>query len=293
MGRSILQNSEREYLKSKGCIPNVTEIGDGEKLEEKVAECNVDESKAKYRIHNEVGQNLPEIIRQFRADISAVNMFYLNVKKDGWYEYENIILPRAKDELESLRDHLDTLIEHAERDMMDERREQFREPVASLRDGLEYLNAFYKGDRDVLEHLERVDGELREPQELVEEKEEFKKRKQALLAVLSDEGLLEIFEWVSKNEKTKVPDRTKSTSDETWKQAIGKYLMSSEHGHGLVEESVWFYELTERGQVVMKCWEELKHTSVVETKLDTLGDSRREVAWRLLNRYFDAENRWE
>jgi len=296
MARSVLQKSEREYLSSwRSYPPRLHGATEKEKLGygEKVRECDVDEAKAKYRLHNEVGQNLPQLIRQVRKDLLGINLFYMNIKKDGWYEYENIILPHAKDELERLRDYIDTLIGYAERDMMVERREEIRKPVSSLSDGLEYLNALHKGDREVLENLEMVDGELREPKELVEEKEEFKKRKQVLIALLSDEGLLEIVEWVSENEKTKVPERTKSNSKETWKQAIGKYLKSGTHGHGLVEKSGWGYELTERGRIVLECWDELKQTSIVETKLDTLGDTRKEVAWRLLNRYFDAEDRWD
>ncbi|MCX2819896.1 hypothetical protein EGH25_11095 [Haladaptatus sp. F3-133] len=292
MTRSPLQNSEREYLKSKKCFPDVVKINGEERLEGKITECSVDEAKAKYRIHNEVGQNLPEIIRQFRTDLMAINMFYMDVKQDGWYEYESITLPRAKDEMERLRDHLDILIEYAERDMMAKRREEVRKSILLLYDGLEYLNRLHDGDEEY-RGFERVEGELQKSKRLEDEQEEYTERKQAVIKLLSDEGLLEIFEWVSENEKANVPDRTKSNSKETWTQSIGKYLKSGEYGHGLVAESGWGYELTERGRAVRDCWEELKQASIVEEKLETLGDTRREVAWRLLNRYFDAEDRWD
>lgn len=267
----------------------VRDDGEAPVAGEKHRECSVDEGKAKYRIHNEVGRNLPEIIREFRMDLLAVNMFYKNIKKDGWYEYESVILPQAKDEMKQLRNHLNKLIEYADREMMDERREEVRKPVSSLSDGLEYLNRYHEGDVELLKQVERVDGEIQEPKQLAEEEDEYDRRKQALITVLSDDGLFEIFEWVCDNEKSKVPDRTKSNSKESWKQAIGKYLKS---GHELVEEVGWGYELTDRGRAVKTCWKDLRDASVVETKLDTLGDSRREVAWRLLNRYFDAEDKW-
>lgn len=286
---SFLNKSEKEYLEAYNCYLGRRLRKAGEEAPrkgEKAQEPNCDERKAKHRIDKEVGRNIGDILHQFQRDLMAVEAFYLHIKPDGWYEFSDVTLQHtAINELESLRDHLDTLIEQAESDFEAQRREAIGQLLSLLSEDLDHHQKYYSGDPSILDKIERENGDIVNPPQLVDDVSEHQQRKEALTDLLTDGGLLEIFEWVAEHERQKVPDQTKRDTKETWKQCIGRYLRAK---NSLVEEAGWGYELTNRGNVILECWTQIKQCDPVEERADSV-EEKRQVAARLTNRYFGWE----
>jgi len=249
----------------------------------------VDVSKARWRIDNEVGKNLYKIIRHLNRDLRAVESFY-RFGGGEWGKYTDIYLPLARDDLEDLRDTIDEMIEYADRELKDETKEHLREHLRVLATDLDLIQRHINGDIEDTE-LEWDGYEIVGPPEFVEQEDELKERQRAVVMLLSRDGMMDIFRWVAENERdrntdSKLDGRKRGNTQETWKTAIGRYLISE---YSLVEKSGWGYELTERGEIVHDCLTELSKSEMVEEKRKS-GETWVEAAHRLLSLKFGVED---
>lgn len=286
-GRSILQDSEREFLEAYACHPNVRqEYDEGEKPEvgEKIRDPDCDERKAKYRIENEVVEPLKRIIRTFRQDLIALWNYYMNVKDGGSRELIRYWSSFAATELKQLRDLMESWAKQVDETESAEVRDDLDQAARTLAQDLDQLQ--WRWDRPSGAHGFSLSGEI----EAAAERGIFLSRKNALMEVLEKEGLFEIFKWIKEHEgEHNIPDRTRKGTKETWKQCIGRYLESR---HGLVEkrESRWGYWLTDRGQIVWECWEELKQSQAVDEE-NRDQRTNRQTAANYVGVYFDWDQR--
>jgi len=256
--------------------------------------------QAKNRIKNEVRPHMKDIITQFRRDLTSINLLYLNMREDGWHRYESRLLPDMKRELKRLRDLLDAMIDRIEESEVEGKSSELREAVMTLTDDLEYVQRFQSRDTELFEEIEARERKLwvglpsprniKEPTELAEEIKEFREREEALRALMSDTALLEIFDWIAQNEggkntDSKIENRTKANTKESWKQCIGRYLISQ---HEVVEEGGWGYILTDRGKKVRECRRELNQLSFVEEN-SGMDLGKDEVAWLFLSKLYDMD----
>jgi len=284
--RGVLQESEREYLNWRGWRVGRNLHGYTEKTEREPPE--IDVNKARWRIDNEVGGNLHEIIRHLNRDLRAIETFY-RFGGGEWGEYADVYLPTARDELEALRDTVDEMIEYADRELEDETKERLREHLHILATDLDLVQKHVDGELGDAE-LEWDGFEIVGPPEFVEQEDELKERQKAVVMLLSRDGMMDIFRWVAENERdrntdSKLEGKTRGNTQGTWKQAIGRYL---KRDYSLVEESGWGYELTERGRVVYDCLMELKKSEVVEEERKS-GETWVEGTHRLLSLKFGVE----
>ena len=109
--------------------------------------------------------------------------------------------------------------------------------------------------------------------------------KDALLAILQDEGLYEMFKFVSENEglpKKEYRERTKGAG-RTWAWWISRELAGQ---HGVVEKGEWSkpsYVLTERGERLKEVVDRLEKIPEVKDSQER-GETVAEAARELLKR---------
>jgi len=303
----ILTDREREYLKDRRVWPN-------RRMRSAGWERAPPDRDVKHRIHHKAGRQLRDIVRKFRLDLHAIDEYYKSERPGDWYGYSSVTLPHTKDELEELRGLIDKLIQRAESETRQEEKTEIREALEELAVGLPHVQAVASNEFEAMDEadIQWEDNDIVGPPEFLEEDEEFRARQKALMAVLSDEGLFEIFTWVCEhggdvNAESNIKEREKSNSAETWKQALGRYLISK---HGLVAKQRWEYELTERGECVQRAMKGLldsdaateRANSGTETEGDVSGlealeaaleNSReideRQAAANLLSHHFSAD----
>lgn len=269
----ILTDGERDYLKDRRVWPN-------RRLRGADWERSPPNRDVKHRIHHKGGRNLRRIVRDFRLDLHALEEYYKSERPEDWDEYSTITLPQAQEELEELRDLLDQLIQRADSDPQEYEKAEIRDALGELTTGLPHVQRAISNDFEAAKEagVQWEGNEIVGPPEYLEEDEVFKERQKALMAVLSDEGLYEIFSWICDHRRdvhaeSLIDGRTKSNSDETWKQAIGRYLVSK---HELVAKRRWEYDLTDRGECVNRAIKSLVESEAVAERVSSGQDEKEE-----------------
>jgi hypothetical protein len=219
------------------------------------------------RIKNEVCKNLDDIIRQFRRDLLAVSDYRRQSEIRDQIKWETT-LEFSKTELEDLRRLIDGLIQQAESHPVSSEREE----IKSVFDSFFNLNEIQNLDEEELE-------------------KEFKARKdlnENLAKVLSKEGLPEILSHIDERGKDSLPSKRIDGEGEWWAQVASRVLV--ENDLASKDEDVAGdaqYEITEKGRVVLECWEELQQTDTIQIKSDLQPESSmREIVLETLAAHF-------
>lgn len=190
---------------------------------------------------------------RFYQDLWRTRNYYCILKDqpEGKREWTNEVLPELEMEIEQLQTHLTTL----------------RELATSSRDSeikRELSDAIGPFLRDV-----NAAGQLaREPE----------RRYQLLHALLKEPEEREMLEWITENPQQKLPDRKKGGN--TWSWWVSKRLAGE---CGLVTESVWGWELTERDEAVHQALQAVLDVPAVQQRQRSEGIDAETAALRVLS----------
>lgn len=232
-------------------------------------------AQTKSRIKNEVVKNLDQAIDDFARDLMAVSNFQRRESTvQEQFVWEGATLEFAKPELERLKRTIDRLLEQAE-----------SLPVSSERKELqEVLNRLYEGTD--LEHPSKSDKNL-SPEELEELYHRQREMNKHLKTVLSKEELPEILSYIGEHGKCELSGRTIGENGEPWPQVASRELVPEL----ATKDDTWGdhkeYELTEKGEAVLECWEELQQTKTIQIQSDLRPEQTpREVVLKTLAEHF-------
>ncbi|WP_075937618.1 hypothetical protein [Halosegnis longus] len=267
---SLLQPNERAYLAENSLYPGNW-----------VGEAESGGRKAKSRIKNEIltmpGFDTP--IRGFYIDLLALSNFMIRADREDRLQWENHTLPAAKQDMELLRDHLNTLIDMAESDETAVKKDELKEAVQSLyeyHDLLDSLTMFSETDNP-------------EPTDVPDDGwgeafEERKERQEALMSLLSKPDRLQILEYVAEKDRCELPDRKVDGKGEPWARVASRELTDLgvviKHD---VSNRRKEYSITGRGKAVYEAWENLQETETVSQADDVYTEQdTREVVRQLL-----------
>ena len=181
-------------------------------------------------------QGLGEILEVIRHDLYQIERFWDDamVDEDGRFEFENIVLPANQDRIEKLHQLLEVWLERAESEQLQADQQVLNEKLEPLRNDLE-----------------------------PDDNEEYQARLDALAALIRENELRAILEWIAANPGKKV--RQEAYRDTDWRWLASRKLRTM---HGVVEnDGPWdhCYRLTERGEAVVATLQRL-----------TEGDERRD-----------------
>lgn len=291
-GFGFLQPNERAYLASQDHYHP--------RLGEEVNKKEVHEDQAKHRIQTEVAtiSAFQEGIEQFRKDLTALQAFQ-DDDEGRWREWESDVLPVAKHELELLRDILDLMISFAEREDIKDEQAELERALRPLRSDLELANLYDRyppGERDVdalSELLSKMewddDRNPVAPEELVSQLGEKDKREDALVALLRKDGLAEILEHIHKNGRCELPPKKNWGGTGQWWTGLASQFLANEYGlvnRYEISSTRKEFEITDRGEVVLRTWHLLKETDAVVAERAVKPDaSDRALIRDLLDRH--------
>lgn len=234
----FLHPGERAYLIEKGFYPapnypKETESGG---------------RRAKSRIQNEITPSVQQLILQFNYDLVAVHLLQRS-DEEIWRKWETRILPAIKDDLESLRNDLDQMIDIAERDDFAIERNEIKGALAHLHDGEHHPS-------------------LKSPQELTREEleaklETLKIREEGLGTLLQGEERSEILGYIYENEPCSLDGKRIGESGEYWTTVASRELRPTLVEKENVSNTKSIYRITEHGEAVLNCWQALTEISVL------------------------------
>jgi hypothetical protein len=235
-----------------------------------------EKSDLKYRIKENKARHetLEREIRHLRHDLERARNFWVGIKHDSeqWERLYNSIEP----ELEWLELLPDSLAPEPDADSLEAELAEILVPdVANLAEVVqEGMSEISFGPIDVDETKENF--------------EQYDVRKDALLALLDDAGLVEILEYIRQNPGSEtgdpLPDRTKTGSDSSWRWWAAKYL---DNKHKVVEDVSTFssrssYILTEHGKRVCEAIDWLKNRLEVKQRAEEESKPKLDAAHGLL-----------
>lgn len=230
--------------------------------------------QTKTRIKNEVVANLDEVISDFRRDLLAVSNFQRAATLHEQFVFENTTLNFSKSELEALKKQIDGLIEQAEDHPFSAEREE-------LQDALESLHGMTN-----LENLAESDDPPT-PEELEEEYHRRKEMNRHLNTVLSKEGLPKILSEIGNSGKCELSGRRINGEGEWWAQVASRELVPELATKDEDTVGPDQYELTDKGEAVLECWEELQQTKTIQIKSDLRPEqSMRGLVLETLSEHF-------
>lgn len=219
-------------------------------------------------------------IRGFYIDLLALSNFMIHADRKERLQWENHTLPAAKNDLELLRDHLNTLIKMAESDDIAVKRNELKEAVQSLyqyNDLLDSLTMFSESNNP--ESLDIPDDGWDEAFE------ERRERQEALMTILSKPDRPQILEYIAEKGQCTLPDRKINGEGEPWSRVASRELVSNLE---LVEKEEIStrrreYRITDRGKAVYETWKALQDTeAVIEAENVYTETDTREVIRQLL-----------
>ena len=240
-----------------------------------------DVSDTKYRLHNKTAtpDTISEILQAHRMDLERLKNYYCQVRPQPggrWY-WRDRVLPRIQQEVESLQLLLDSWQEVADSTGDETSREVLSDAMGPLHRGLDELN-------ERLDAIDEGTADLENESEgVVKDKKELSARRAALFALLEREELVELFEYVSDNPGSKLPDKKIGGNPWTWWAS-----RTLETEHGLVKEQGWGYQLSDRGDLVHEVLSNFEEAPLVlmvgEGKMSTA-----EAALTLLDHHFPVD----
>jgi len=270
----FLSERERKYIDSE-TVPPRTRYG--------VEPCTGDpgfsddeKNDLKYRIkENKLRhETLEREIRHLRHDLERARNFWVGIKYESeqWERLYNSI----ESELEWLERLLDSLAPEPDEDSLAAELAEILVPDAAdlaevAQDGMSEPSF---GPIDVDEAEENFG--------------QYDVRKDALLALLNDTGLVEILEHIRQNPGSEtgdpLPDRTKTGADSSWRWWAAKYL---DNEHEVVKDVSAFssrssYVLTEHGVRVCEAIDWLKNREEVKQRAKKEDKPKLEAAHELL-----------
>lgn len=269
---SLLQPNERAYLAENGLYPGNWN-----------GEAESGGRQARSRIKNEImtmpGFDTP--IRGFYTDLLALSNFMIRADREDRLQWENTTLPAAKQDMELLRDHLNTLIDMAESDEVASQKNGLKEaiqPLYQYHDLLDSLTMFMESDNP-------------EPTDIPDDGwdeafEERNERQAALMSLLSKSDRPQILEYVAERDRCELPDRRIDGKGEPWAQVasrelVGELELLEKHEERNPRRKE--YSITDRGKAVCEAWENLQETETVSQADDVYTEQdTREVVRQLL-----------
>lgn len=207
--------------------------------------------------------NSKYLIRQiqgFRNDLERIRNFWVGVEGDAG-KWERAIVNNIDNEIERLELVLNSLGKDAEETSL----------IEQLESKLEKQDVWF-GDVDLGSH------------------KEYEERYEALMALLQDDGLLEIYRHIEENPGRPTddwqPDKNKTGSDSSWRWWTAKYLDGE---YGLVENVSEFssrrsYVLSERGETISEVIDWLESVDEVESRAENKEISKAEAANELIQK---------
>ncbi|MEF8862725.1 MAG: hypothetical protein V5A40_13385 [Haloarculaceae archaeon] len=224
-----------------------------------------DEYDLKYRIRENKAtpENIRQQIRELRQDIERTRNFWVEIEDDS-VTWRVLTLQSIVDELESFQSLADEWLAVADAGLVNEHvGSELHEPTKPLFQGIEDL-------------------------ETEDEYQEFQIRERALMAVLDNEGLLDIFRYVAENPGggtgEPLPNRKKQDSDNGWRWWAKRYLMTE---YGLIEDASVFsnrpsYMMTNRGEVLYETVKRLFKSEIVKQQAERDNLSKARAAARAI-----------
>ena len=217
----------------------------------------IDERKVKSRLRNGVAgrQGLRELLHEIKEDLMRVHRFHSVVldQPGGEWAFEDHTLPRVEDDI----DNLLCLLQHWKGKAQDDRGEGIREQLS------EHLSVFHE---DLTEKQRIYDGETNiDESKKADELDELEARRTALVALLKDEQLREMLQFVADHENEKRDEyKKRQNGKNNWAWWISHQLAGE---HGIITRGVWSnhcYELTDRGERVHRVLNGLENVPAVE-----------------------------
>lgn len=167
-------------------------------------------------------QGLGEILEVVRHDLYQIERFWdeAMIDEDGRFEFKNIVLPANQDRIEKLHLLLEDWLERAESEQLQVDQQVLNEKLEPLREDLK-----------------------------PDDSEEYCTRLDALAALIRENELRAVLEWIDTNPGKKV--RQEAYRDADWRWLASRKLRTM---HGVVEnDGPWdhCYQLTDRGEAVV------------------------------------------
>lgn len=230
---------------------------------------------------------LRETLERVRKDLERIEMYHRRVRDQpgGSWEWSDKILPRVQSEVEKMSRLMQSWEHEAGRESRTRVREVLSDALTPIHNGLDELERALAGGFSPEERQLARAGEETAPEGLADDYRELKSRRAALLKLLKDAELRVIFQFIGVFEGEPLPERKKGGNN--WKWWASRYLKGE---YGLIEESAWGYELTERGELVDQVLWNLERKPLLEM----LGQGRMstaEAALQLLPHHVGAV-RW-
>jgi len=242
-----------------------------------------DISDTKYRLRHETAtsDSIIGILRASRMDLERLKKFYCQVlpQPGGRWYWRDRVLPHIQQEVESLQLLLESWQEVADSTGDETAREVLSDAMGPLHRGLDELN-------ERLDAIDEGTADLeKESEGIVDNKQELSARREALFALLRNEDLLELFEFIADNPGKELPKE--KIGGNIWEWWASRTL-ETEHGLVKDKEESWGYQLSDRGDLVYEVLSNFEDASLVqmagEGKMSTA-----EAALILLDHHFPVD----
>jgi hypothetical protein len=243
-----------------------------------------DVNDTKYRLHNKTAtpDTISEILQAHRMDLERLKNYYCQVRPQPggrWY-WRDRVLPHIQQEVESLQLLLESWQEVADSTGDETVKEVLSDAMGPLHRGLHELN-------EQLDAIDEGTADLENESEgIVGNRQELKARREGLFALLRDEDLLELFEFIADNPGSKLPDE--NIGGNTWEWWTSRTL-ETEHGLVKNKKESWGYQLTDRGTLVYEVLSNFEEAPLV--RMVGEGEmSTPEAALTLLDHHFPVDH---
>lgn len=245
-------------------------------------------SDVKYRMENGIctPEELRETLLAIEKDLHRVENFYQNVVSQPhgrWYWVDHV-LPVIQSEIEQLTLRLELWEQNAESTADEHVRDVLSTAISPLHDGLNTLNQHLEERTFSPVEVNRAREDAENAHEgLASDLYELRERRRALMELLGDENLHELFKHIADNPGQKLPEKNIGGNPWTWWAS-----RELETKHNLIEEKGWSYHLTDRGKVVEDVLANITDLSIMRF-VDDDETAIGETALTLIHHHFPTE----